>query len=107
MRDFPMLRRFALVMAVLVAAVPRLAIADTIRPLAHPAPDGALVTFQLTDGTVLAQGFGQSDWWKLTPDDKGSYVNGTWTSISSLPNDYAPLYFASAVLADGRFVISG
>ena len=43
----------------------------------------------------------------LTPDDKGSYVNGTWKTIASLPSGYVPLYFAGAVLADGRVVIIG
>ena len=43
-----------------------------------------------------------SSWYKLTPDSSGSYVNGTWTQIASLPSGYAPLYFGSAVLPDGR-----
>jgi len=55
----------------------------------------------------MAQGFGDSDWWKLTPDNTGSYVNGTWTKLPSLPSGYSPDAFASAVLADGRLVIVG
>jgi len=61
----------------------------------------------LTDGTVMVQDSQTSDWWKLTPDSSGSYVNGAWTQIASLPDGYAPLYYASAVLADGRVVILG
>ncbi len=61
----------------------------------------------LTDGTVLVQDAGCQDWWKLTPDSNGSYVNGTWSQIASLPSDYSPLYHSSAVLPDGRFIIEG
>lgn len=100
-----MLRRFALLLAALLAAAP--CRAQSMQRLAHQPPDGALITFQLTDGTVLAQGYGESDWFKLTPDNQGSYVNGTWSRMADLPSGYQPLYFASAVLADGRLVISG
>ncbi|HZI76055.1 MAG TPA: kelch repeat-containing protein, partial [Gemmatimonadales bacterium] len=48
-----------------------------------------------------------TDWWKLTPDNTGSYLNGTWSQLASLPPGYAPDAFASAVLADGRVVIVG
>jgi hypothetical protein len=81
--------------------------AQTLKRLSHQPPDGAILTFQLTDGTVMAQGFGDSDWWKLTPDNTGSYVNGAWTKLASLPAGYVPDAFASAVLADGRLVIEG
>ena len=53
------------------------------------------------------QDAGCPDWWRLTPDDTGSYVNGTWTQIASLPSGYAPLYHSSAVLPDGRVIIEG
>jgi hypothetical protein len=75
--------------------------------LAHQPPDGALICFQLTDGAVLCQGFGESDWYKLTPDNTGSYVNGTWAKMANLPAGYVPDAFASAVLGDGRVVITG
>jgi hypothetical protein len=61
----------------------------------------------MTDGTVIFQGGGFSDWFKLTPDNSGSYVKGTWSQIAGLPAGYLPLYFSSAVLADGRLVIVG
>ena len=61
----------------------------------------------LTDGTVMLQDAGCQDWWKLTPDIHGSYENGTWTELASLPSDYSPLYHASAVLPDGRVIIEG
>ncbi|MGD0798642.1 MAG: Ig-like domain repeat protein, partial [Acidobacteriaceae bacterium] len=61
----------------------------------------------MTDGTVMVQGSGSAAWVKLTPDQFGSYVNGTWSTVASLPAGYAPLYYASAVLADGRLVVIG
>jgi hypothetical protein len=88
-------------------AVCGMSAAQTITRLNHQPPDGAILTFQLTDGTVMAQGGGDSDWWKLTPDITGSYVNGTWTKLASLPTGYVPDAFSSAVLADGRLVVVG
>jgi hypothetical protein len=82
-------------------------VAQSVVRLKNQPPDGAQLTFQLTDGTVLAQGYGDSDWWKLTPDITGSYLNGTWTQVAFLPPGYSPEAFASAVLADGRLVITG
>jgi hypothetical protein len=81
--------------------------AQTMKDLVHPAPDGASIGFVLTDGTVMVQGFNYGDWWRMTPDNTGSYVNGTWKQVASLPAGYLPLYFASAVLADGRLLIAG
>ena len=68
---------------------------------------GAANPLLLTDGTVIVQDAGCQDWWRLTPDNRGSYVNGTWTQIASLPSGYAPLYHSSAVLPDGRVIIMG
>jgi hypothetical protein len=83
--------------------------AQTLKTLKNQPPDGATIGFLLTDGTVMFQGNGLTDWWKLTPDNKGSYLNGTWSQLASLPSswNYIPLYFASAVLADGRVVVDG
>src|ERR1700726_2116183 len=80
-------------------------LAQTLTPLVNQVPNGIEHTLLLTDGTVMAQDFDNSDWWKLTPDINGSYVNGTWTQLASLP--YAPYAFASAVLADGRVIVMG
>ena len=79
-------------------------------PLAHQPTflaDGAANPILLTDGTVLVQDQGFPDWWKLTPDKNGSYINGTWTQVASLPAGYSPLYHSSAVLPDGRLIIEG
>jgi hypothetical protein len=61
----------------------------------------------LTDGTVIAHESCGRQWWRLTPDQFGSYINGTWKQIASLPSGYGPLYFGSAVLPDGRVVMMG
>jgi len=68
----------------------------------------------LTDGTVIAHeendqngNVATTNWYKLTPDINGSYINGTWSQIASLPAGYGPLFFGSAVLPDGRVVVEG
>jgi hypothetical protein len=76
----------------------------------------------LTDGTVMCQSNeGSASWLRLTPDNTGSYENGIWTSFDNAPQgkdgtsvngtcnpcQYAPTYFASAVLPDGKVVIIG
>ena len=61
----------------------------------------------LTDGTVMVHQYNSPQWWRLTPDITGSYVNGTWSALASMQSAYAPLYFASAVLADGRVLVEG
>jgi hypothetical protein len=65
----------------------------------------------LTGGTVLVHECSTPYWYKLTPDITGSYVKGSWSQIAPLPviagTQYEPLYFASAVLPDGRVIIEG
>ena len=69
----------------------------------------------LTDGRILVHSepncsgcFGNyNNWYTLTPDLNGSYVNGTWTQVASLPAGYEPLFFGSAVLRDGKVVVQG
>jgi hypothetical protein len=100
-----MLNRF--LVAAAVAALPAVAHADSITQLKNQPPNGAQATYLLTDGTVLAQGYSNSDFWVLTPDKTGSYVNGTWKQVGSLQAGYAPSADASQVLADGRVIIQG
>jgi hypothetical protein len=84
-------------------------------PLVNAPPFGTPGTMLLeSDGTVLVHNEpdnnttgGTNQWWKLTPDSSGSYINGTWTQIASMPADYTPLYFASAILPDGRMIVEG
>jgi hypothetical protein len=61
----------------------------------------------LTDGRVLVHQYNSPNWWFLTPDINGSYLNGTWSQAGSMSPDYAPLYFANAVLPDGRVIVEG
>ncbi len=72
----------------------------------------------LTDGTVMCHETSSKNWHKLTPDANGSYRNGTWSNLASLPDNsnipassggptQAPLYFASAVLRDGTVITGG
>lgn len=82
--------------------------------LTNAPPDNVGAVLLLTDGTVVAhqetdtiESLATTTWYKLTPDINGSYVNGTWTQIASLPANYCPLYFASAVLPDGRMIVEG
>lgn len=84
-----------------------IAVAGTWTPLTHQLNlfDGIGNPILLTDGTVLVQDAGFNDWYRLTPDKHGSYVNGTWTQIATAP--YNPLYHSSAVLPDGRMIIEG
>ncbi len=103
----PTTRRRVLIAAAVLLVLCSGALAQKVKSLRHQPPDGIQVTFQMTDGTVLAQGRGSADWWQLTPDITGSYQNGTWKQVASLPLGYTPQYFASAVLADGRLVITG
>lgn len=91
----------------LLLALSSISLAQSLKALRHQPPDGAGIGYLLTDGTVIFQGGSASDWWKLTPDITGSYLNGTWTQIASLQAGYEPDAFASAVLADGRVLIEG
>jgi hypothetical protein len=84
---------------------------------------GSVLNFNLlTDGSILVGAVAVDDsfnvsWveYKLTPDNFGSYVNGTWSQVASLPNaastanqgGWGPTDFASAVLPDGRVIYEG
>ena len=81
--------------------------AQTMNKLVNQPPTTVTLSFLLTDGSVMFQGRHWSDWYKLSPDKFGKYVRGTWSQLASLPDGYAPLEFASTVLADGRVVIVG
>jgi hypothetical protein len=92
-------------------------------PLAHAFPSGfASTCLLLTDGTVMCHEYNTNRWHRLKPDINGSYQNGSWDvpgfTVADMPNDndptigcvncpYQPLYFASAVLPDGRVVVIG
>ena len=74
----------------------------------NDAPVGGLNNpLLLTDGSVILHQIVTPNWYKLTPDIFGSYVNGTWSQIASMPSNYQPNSFASAVLPDGRVIVEG
>jgi len=102
-----MSKRLSLAVTILVFACTGISLAQKLQPLQNQAPDGAIVEYLMTDGTIVVQGGSCSDWWKLTPNVNGSYIKGTWTQIASLPSGYAPYANAGAVLADGRLLIVG
>src|ERR1700761_1838814 len=73
---------------------------------------GAGAMALLTDGRVLMHDESGNpgtwgNWWTLTPDINGNYATGTWTQVATMPSGYGPLYFASAVLPDGRYIAQG
>jgi hypothetical protein len=91
-------------------ALAGIASAQKWQPLKTPPsfPVGAIGL--LTDGTVLLheeQDGTPQKWYKLTPDNTGSYVNGTIKPIASTASGYGPFYFGSVVLPDGRYIIEG
>src|SRR5215471_1844295 len=66
------------------------------------------VMLQLRDGRIIMHDEGgtvATDWWVLTPDATGSYVNGTWSYGGALPTGYQPLYFGSQVFLDGKTIV--
>ncbi|HEY2394539.1 MAG TPA: hypothetical protein VGH81_00990 [Rudaea sp.] len=72
-------------------------------------PGGAAAPILMTDGSVIIQNnnyfFADGQIFKLTPDSSGSYVNGTWSQLATMP--YVESGAAQAVLADGRVLIEG
>jgi hypothetical protein len=75
----------------------------------------------LRDGTVMCHEYGTNRWHRLSPNNKGSYIDGAWNvpPIREMPKGrdgrscpeiecpYEPLYFASAVLPSGQVVVIG
>ncbi|HEY7032421.1 MAG TPA: kelch repeat-containing protein [Thermomicrobiales bacterium] len=75
------------------------------KALVHQPPFNASTMLLLTDGTIMCQESGGVRWWRLRPDTTGNYVNGTWSELA--PMHHTRLYYASAVLADGRVLVAG
>ncbi len=73
---------------------------------------GAGAMALLTNGCVLVHDESGNNgtwgnWWTLCPDINGHYTTGTWTQVATMPSNYGPLYFGSAVLPDGRYIVEG
>lgn len=79
-------------------------------PLKHGPPYPGTMVLE-SDGSVLVHSEppsgGSEVWYKLTPDSKGNYVDGTWSRLPLMPDRYNPLYFASAILPSGRMIVEG
>ena len=80
--------------------------AGTWTALTHPLPAGVGLNngLLLSDGTVMC-GDGGKNWYRLTPDFHGSYVNGTWTSMAAMHD--TRLFYASQVLTNGNVFVCG
>jgi hypothetical protein len=76
------------------------------------APDTALL---MTDGSVIMHDICTANWFRLLPDNTGSYTNGRWSSftandrvaVAAMPGGYGPLFYASQVLPDSRVIVQG
>lgn len=81
-------------------------------PLNSGAPDQVGVMLLLPDGTVMAANanpghyfFGGAQWFRLTPDAYGHYVNGSWSTRQTAA--YSRTWFASQVLQNGKVLVAG
>jgi hypothetical protein len=93
----------------------------TWKPLGHQPPVAIDTMLLLTDGSVMCHDYGTGgaytpDWYRLVPDAFMDYANGSWHKLTPMPANApaaqngpvdAPLYFASAVLRDGRVFVAG
>jgi hypothetical protein len=88
-------------------AVPGSTAAGTWTALANQAPGGVAIQMLLLlpDGTVMAQQYFNNNWYRLTPDIHGSYVNGTWTARASMIE--SRLFYSSVVLPGGKVFVAG
>jgi hypothetical protein len=78
------------------------------QPLMNTPAFAPAVGSLLTDGSVIFNDPSDAagHWFKLIPDEFGSYEHGTWKQLASTTG-YAPLYNGSATLPDGRFIVEG
>src|SRR3954471_837489 len=62
---------------------------NTWTPTANPPPASGLSNpLLLPDGSVIVHALCTGSWYKLKPNGLGSYINGTWSTIASLPSGY-------------------
>jgi Kelch motif len=80
-------------------------VAGTWQPLTNQPPFQACTMLLLTDGSVFCNAYQSVQCWKLIPDEDGSYVNGRWVRLADMLT--TRLYYASAVLRDGRVFVAG
>jgi hypothetical protein len=70
-------------------------------------PSSVVTCLLLTDGSVMCQEYQNNHWWRYAPDNFGHYETGTWSKLQDSSSGYGPLFYCSAVMADGRVVVIG
>lgn len=103
------LRRLAvlsgLAVAIFLSALPGFAVGSWTK-LTHAPPGPISLMLLLSDGTVIAANANtSSNWYRLTPDIHGSYLNGTWTTLAAMHD--TRLYYSSEILTNGRLFVAG
>jgi fibronectin type 3 domain-containing protein len=102
-RRFCLAACLGLFLAILLVA-PRAHAGGTWSPLLHSPPSGLNNSLLLSDGTVMC-GDGNQNWYRLTPDIHGSYINGTWSTMATMHD--TRLFYASQVLTNGNVFVCG
>jgi hypothetical protein len=105
LRHHPLPQPQASTPAIIGPAITTVTPAGTWTPLVNLVPEHISNMMLLSDGTVLANGFEDNTWYKLTPDSKGSYANGTWSQMASMA--YQRLYYQSDMLPSGKIFVAG
>lgn len=77
----------------------------TWQPLLNQPTFNTSTMILLTDGRVMVQEEATPHWHALIPDNQGSYVNGTWSSLADMA--FWRRYYASGMLKDGRVILIG
>lgn len=73
-----------------------------------PAPNSIGPVLTLRNGNILAHSDQNGDpnkWYILKPAANGDYATGTWSGPFAMPANYAPFFFSSQVLLDGKHVV--
>jgi hypothetical protein len=73
-------------------------------PLTSQTNDNIGICLLLSDGTILAEG-SSSNWWKLSPDSNGHYVNGQWSQRQS--STWGHQDGSTAVFQNGTVFVAG
>lgn len=66
--------------------------------------DNIGICMLLPDGTVMAEG-SNSNWWQLSPDGNGHYVNGNWSARND--STWGHQDGSTAVLTNGKVFVGG
>ncbi len=78
----------------------------TWTPLKNKAPFQTTQPHPLSDGTIMIQAVQSQNWMRLTPDARGSYINGTW-SMDIAPMSIPREAFPSNMLPSGKLLVLG